>query len=114
MPLHDDELLPGIAAQRLPGVGMGDPYELQGTLLDASAPQVGDAVFRHHIVHIVPGDGHRRAGLQLPGDLGNSLFGGRLKGQNAPAVFGVERPIGKAERAASAGELGGTRSRPAL
>ena len=36
----------------------------EDALLDTAAPEMGNAILRHHIVHIVPWNRHHRTGLQ--------------------------------------------------
>ena len=84
---------------------MGNGDQLEDALLDTAAPEMRNAIFRHHIVHIVPWNRHHRTGLQLRRNLGNSLFRGGLECQNALAALGMQRAVGKAECAAGTGEL---------
>ena len=99
-PSDNHKLLLGVPPQLFSCVGMGNGNELESALLDAASTEMGNAVFGYHIVHIVSGDRHHRAGLELRGDLGNALFRGGLEGQNTLAALGVQRTIGKAERTA--------------
>ena len=49
---------------------MGDADQGRGPLIQALAPEVGDAVFGDHVAGEVAGRRDRGAGLELPDDAG--------------------------------------------
>jgi len=56
-----------------PEIGMGDGDKLPSPFLDGLAPEIGDAVLRHDVVHHGPRDGDHRAFQKHRQDAGDPL-----------------------------------------
>ena len=69
--------LSGLALQFVAELRVGDADQLPGSLADAGAAELGDAVLGYDAIYQVLERGDRGAGMQLGDDAGDRLVGRR-------------------------------------